>query len=30
MKYAIEAAEQLKKPVILGGLAIDETSLKAL
>ena len=27
MKFAIEAAKNLNKPVILGGLALDEKSL---
>jgi len=30
MKLAIEATKKLKKPVILGGLALDESAIEAL
>ena len=30
MKYAIEEANKLKVPVILGGLEIDDVTLQAL
>mmetsp|Transcript_85 Transcript_85/g.17 ORF Transcript_85/g.17 Transcript_85/m.17 type:complete len:122 (+) Transcript_85:317-682(+) len=30
MKLAMEAAEKLNKPVVLGGLAIDDSSLEGL